>query len=139
MSLEKKSIREAFRTAVFQRDGYRCVICNSPDHINAHHITNRDEMKDGGYSVDNGITLCWKCHLLAEKFYPNNLYLMIGSKLAEPAFDLLSEVRRYIATATREQVAKDLLASDFEEYRGIGESITAETIASQEAYKKLEG
>ena len=81
MSSEKQMVRQEFRNAVFQRDGYRCVICKSSEKIDAHHITNRDEMENGGYVLDNGITLFSKCHLLAEKFYPNNLYKLIGSKL----------------------------------------------------------
>jgi hypothetical protein len=37
--------------------------------------------------------------------------------------DILAEVRKYIATATPEQVAKDLEATGFEAYKGIGPEV----------------
>ena len=61
----KKEIRRKFRDACFKRDGYRCVVCgfqSSPekalDELDAHHITPREEMPNGGYVKDNGVTLC---------------------------------------------------------------------------------
>lgn len=35
--------------------------------LDAHHIVDRNEMEDGGYTLDNGATLCGDCHLKAEK------------------------------------------------------------------------
>lgn len=61
----KQEIRRKFRMAVFRRDGYRCVVCgfqSSPeraDHeIDAHHITPREQLPNGGYVAENGATLC---------------------------------------------------------------------------------
>jgi hypothetical protein len=61
----KKEMRRKFRDAVFERDGYRCVVCgfeSSPERaeheIDAHHITPREEMPNGGYVKENGVTLC---------------------------------------------------------------------------------
>lgn len=108
----KKQIRAAFRAAVFLRDGYRCVTCGKPGRdrqggdghrtfhpdtaaerlvpLDAHHITDRNEMPNGGYVAENGITLCDDgCHRLAEVFHqtgtphpgfaPADLYARIGS------------------------------------------------------------
>jgi len=86
----KKQIRQAFRDACFKRDGNKCRTCGNPEGITAHHITDRNEIVNGGYCAENGITLCEKCHLKAENyydsnkantevFYPNELYTMIGS------------------------------------------------------------
>jgi hypothetical protein len=60
--------------------------------MDAHHITDRNEMPNGGYVLENGITLCQeKCHQKAERFHatcgkewetgmhPNDLYELIGS------------------------------------------------------------
>lgn len=44
-------------------------------------------------------------------------------------FDLLAEVKRYIATATPSQVATDLAASGFGAYHGIGTRILREEAA----------
>lgn len=112
----KKETRRNFRDAVFGRDGYRCVVCglkSSPDgaeeEIDAHHVTPREEMPNGGYVKENGVTLCdpakrggdaqegchWKAEFVLQHrehepgfpsddnpfwpFAPEQLYVKIGS------------------------------------------------------------
>lgn len=99
MSRSKKQIRRAFRAAVFARDGFACVTCRfastperAEDELDAHHITDRNEMPNGGYVPENGISLCARCHEKAEAFHcgqevpsgfaPAELYAMIGSSVA---------------------------------------------------------
>jgi predicted restriction endonuclease len=92
MSYGKKIVRENFRNAVFQRDKYKCVMCGASNiSLDAHHITDRNEIPNGGYVKENGISLCESCHLKAEKFHisgkiefelgyhPDDLYRMIKS------------------------------------------------------------
>lgn len=94
MSSDKKRIREAFRGAVFDRDGNRCKVCGwslitAEVHLDAHHITDRTLMPNGGYVKENGISLCPPCHEKAEVFHstgealpgwaPSDLYGRIGS------------------------------------------------------------
>lgn len=97
MSSNKKKVREFFRRVVFERDKYTCKICNTTRNekdLDAHHITNRDDMDDGGYIKDNGITVCKNdCHMKVELFHitdgkewndgmhPNDLYKLIKSHL----------------------------------------------------------
>lgn len=69
MSDQKKKIREAFRNAVFERDNYRCVFCGAVNALDAHHITDRNKMPNGGYVKENGITLCPLHHELAESWH----------------------------------------------------------------------
>lgn len=57
--------RDNFRNSVFNRDGFRCVICADQGQ-DAHHIMERRLFPDGGYYLDNGATLCGSCHLQAE-------------------------------------------------------------------------
>lgn len=58
--------------------------------LDAHHITPREEMPNGGYVKENGVTLCDDgCHILAEeylktgegdeKYSPEKLYEKIKS------------------------------------------------------------
>jgi hypothetical protein len=103
----KEKIRRNFRDSVFDRDGYCCKHCGngpvyeSPEAVfDAHHITDRKEMPNGGYVKENGIALCkynnegseeGSCHMKAEKFHitqgkewepgmhPDELYKLIGS------------------------------------------------------------
>ena len=72
MSQKKKQIREDFRQSVFKRDGFKCVFCNETQNLDAHHITNREAMPNGGYVMENGITVCKVHHLECEKFYMEN-------------------------------------------------------------------
>jgi predicted restriction endonuclease len=106
MMNKKKEIRSKFRESVFKRDGYRCAWCKyKPDEedvqheLDAHHITDRNKMPNGGYVKENGISLCkehiGKCHMNAEKFHisngkewhdgmhPDDLYKLIGSSYEE--------------------------------------------------------
>ena len=57
--------RDEFRFRVFSRDSYRCVICSEMAQ-DAHHIMERRVWPDGGYYLDNGASVCARCHLLAE-------------------------------------------------------------------------
>lgn len=58
--------RDTFRSSVFKRDNYRCVICNKKA-ADAHHIIERRLFDDGGYYIDNGASLCSDCHIKAEQ------------------------------------------------------------------------
>lgn len=92
MSETKKIVRARFRSAVFSRDNLTCRCCGREcdiDELDAHHITDRSEMPNGGYVAENGISLCSDCHLKAEMtmndgkhfngYSPEDLYNLIGS------------------------------------------------------------
>lgn len=102
--MSKKSIRNKFRESVLERDNYKCKMCGDTNSkLDAHHITNRNEMPNGGYVLENGITLCDKpngCHMKAEmynistepfEYSPENLYKLINSnyKLAYKKSEML--------------------------------------------------
>lgn len=58
--------RDAFRQAVFARDRQACVACFATGPLDAHHIYERRLWDDGGYYLDNGASLCERCHRDAE-------------------------------------------------------------------------
>lgn len=86
----KKKIREHFRAVVFTRDKFTCKFCDKPA-VDAHHITDRNDIINGGYVLENGISLCDDHHIMAEKFHitegkeweegfhPDDLYKKINS------------------------------------------------------------
>jgi hypothetical protein len=105
---KKKNFRKLFRKSVFVRDKFTCLLCGLVDekaheqHVNnvdfdyqselldAHHVTPREDMPNGGYVKENGITVCKnRCHLAVENYLaghninPSNspyiLYTKIGS------------------------------------------------------------
>ena len=85
-----------FRDACYKRDGFRCAMCGvksskekAEEELDAHHITDRNLMPNGGYVKENGISLCAECHEKAEIFHstgtahpgfaPEDLYKKINS------------------------------------------------------------
>jgi hypothetical protein len=56
-------IYKEWRNKVFGRDRYICQKClEKPFRVEAHHILNWNDNPDQRYEIDNGITLCLKCH-----------------------------------------------------------------------------
>lgn len=94
----KKLIRLKFQEEVFKRDKNKCCFCDETSDLDAHHITDRHLMPNGGYVKENGISLCKEHHLDAEEFHltngehwfegmhPNDLYKKINSSF-EQAFE----------------------------------------------------
>lgn len=58
--------RGYFREKVFQRDQGICVNCGKPA-VDAHHLIDRSLWDDGGYYIENGVSLCSGCHIAAER------------------------------------------------------------------------
>lgn len=93
--MSKKEIRAIFKTIVFDRDNGKCKMCGLKA-VDAHHITDRHEMPNGGYVLSNGISLCSTCHWEAEEFHrtsgksgltPDFYYDKIGSSLNKATQD----------------------------------------------------
>ena len=88
---KKQKIRNNFKNKVFFRDNNKCKVCGSSGKLDAHHITDRNEIENGGYVKENGISLCDKCHKKAEVwhssaktefvdgYHPEQLYKLINS------------------------------------------------------------
>src|SRR4051812_30202634 len=58
--------RTDFRTKTFLRDKYQCVVCHAPA-VDAHHLLERKLWNDGGYYLNNSVSLCEQHHLDAER------------------------------------------------------------------------
>lgn len=59
-SYRKRNISGRLRTAVFERDAYRCVYCGAHKNLCADHIY--PEALGGETTMDNLQTLCRKCN-----------------------------------------------------------------------------
>jgi len=71
ISSERDKVRQTneykeWRENVFKRDNYICQCCgdNKGGNLNAHHILNFSDYIELRFDVNNGITLCDKCHNL---------------------------------------------------------------------------
>ena len=64
---------QEWRTAVFERDDYSCRCCGRPSKadIMAHHLNGFANFPDQRLDVDNGVTLCKRCHNGFHKMYRN--------------------------------------------------------------------
>jgi len=75
MSLKQlhKKWRKQFNEDCLKRDNNKCVFCDKTKKLDVHHIINRKEIENGGYSLYNGITLCEEHHYLAELYYQSEI------------------------------------------------------------------
>ena len=65
-----------WRESVFERDNYTCQKCgdSSGGSLQSHHIENYLTSEKGRFDVNNGITLCKRCHDPAIKGSFHNIY-----------------------------------------------------------------
>ena len=80
----------SWRTSVYERDDYICQECGKKGnetggYLNAHHIKKYSEFPELLFDVNNGITLCQKCHRrtqgkehLFEEKYLQMIQLFVG-------------------------------------------------------------
>jgi len=57
--LDPPSYRDLHRQ-VLERDGWRCQVCGSMQHLQVHHLKFRS--RSGGDEEQNLITMCAECH-----------------------------------------------------------------------------
>jgi hypothetical protein len=58
----RKWCRTLWNRFVRLRDDHRCVICNSPNRVAAHHVVRKSFMPEAEFLTGNGATLCFACH-----------------------------------------------------------------------------
>jgi hypothetical protein len=61
-----------FKKAVYQRDGYKCVICGTPGNggnLNAHHLDGYDNHKELRTDPNNGVCVDDRCHHVFHFFF----------------------------------------------------------------------
>ncbi|UUV46168.1 HNH endonuclease [Bacillus phage vB_BanS-Thrax2] len=73
--LRRNSRYREWRTSVFIRDKYTCQCCNSVGgNLRGHHILNFSDNEDIRYDINNGITLCDKCHDIGQEGSFHDIY-----------------------------------------------------------------
>lgn len=59
---------KTWRRKVFQRDGYKCVLCDNTRNLNADHIKQWSLYPELRYEINNGRTLCVDCHKKTDNY-----------------------------------------------------------------------
>ena len=70
-SMEYAYAIKSWSNTIKKLDNRMCKLCDSTEGINAHHIMPKSDFPELSFDLDNGITLCKKCHL---KTHWNDLY-----------------------------------------------------------------
>ena len=53
----------AWSLQVKERDNHTCQVCDSTEHLHAHHIQPKSIFPELALDLDNGMTLCKGCHI----------------------------------------------------------------------------
>ena len=71
MKIRRSIEYRLWREAVYARDHWTCQKCedNKGGNLNPHHIQNFSSCPELRFAIDNGITLCSKCHNKFHKIY----------------------------------------------------------------------
>ncbi len=65
-----RKVYKDWRTAVYERDNYICQKCKAHSRkLNAHHIESYKQNEKNRTCLDNGITLCYECHMVFHNKY----------------------------------------------------------------------
>lgn len=95
--LRKRRDYAQWRTSVYERDNYTCQCCGSSGgRLNAHHLHSFAKYPELRLDVDNGITLCTKCHDTTEV---ESLHYVYGTHNITP--DML---RQYILDKSNKDI-----------------------------------
>jgi predicted restriction endonuclease len=72
-----------WRKAVYERDEFKCCVCDSKDAIEAHHIKMWAKYPERRFLVSNGITLCHRHHKMTlgfEEQYEFMFYRLLAGR-----------------------------------------------------------
>jgi len=88
--IRKSPEYKLWRTAVFQRDNFTCIWCGTKDKtIQADHIKPFSLFPELRFAIDNGRTLCAKCHRTTDTYGKN-----VWGNEVESDIDLYTERSR---------------------------------------------
>jgi len=85
-----------WRVGVIRRDK-RCIVCSSIKKREAHHLASVEYHKELRFELDNGVTLCRKCHTQFHCNYKKSF----RQKTTADDFENFMELIKYIKLLPR--------------------------------------
>lgn len=99
------NINNKLRRSIYQRDGFRCALCDSTDQLQIHHVIPRGR---GGSRENpmNLICLCWRCHSAAHgSVYQLDAYAFAVINDGMNIDEKVQAMREYVEQACVEYVS----------------------------------
>lgn len=99
------NINNKLRRSIYQRDGFRCALCDSTDQLQIHHVVPRGR---GGSRENpmNLICLCWRCHSAAHgSVYQLDAYAFAVINDGMNIDEKVQAMREYVEQACVEYVS----------------------------------
>ncbi len=127
---------EEWKNKVFERDSYVCQCCGYSDGkmLEAHHISNFSSDEEKRFDINNGITLCKKCHNFK---FPTSFHYIYGvSNNTEEQLCEYLELNKKILPRTYTQEEKSNIYSWAKNIKFNCELCGKEKIQSEYFYKK---
>ena len=78
------------RRAIYQRDHFRCALCDCGDSLQIHHYIPRG--KGGSNSPENLVTLCSICHMQIHGYQPWQEVQMTAEELEQMVVEYLADM-----------------------------------------------
>ena len=112
-NLVKKDLADDWSRHVKKRDGNMCAICGETDRLSAHHWCRGDKRsKMATWEYDNGITLCYYCHMQCAHDLPDwlhyNSYAKYVMKVTNQGTEMMDRILKLSQTEVCDKVVRRL-------------------------------
>ena len=95
-STSENALYVAWRKSVKKRDGEKCILCDSTNRIQVHHIEKWADKPHIRFDINNGVSLCYNCHLTTFKREEEYEYIFKNYILKLKNKNLVSNYELYI-------------------------------------------
>ena len=92
MSIRNTKEDRIWRILVIRKHG-RCIVCNTLQDREAHHLDSYNYHPEKRYDVDNGVCLCRKCHTVYHCDYNRSFRVKTTRKNFEEFLKVVNYIR----------------------------------------------
>lgn len=112
-TLVKRDLSKEWGKRVRERDGNQCIMCGETDRLAAHHWCRGDHRsKMATWCIDNGIALCYSCHIGDAHQTPDwllyNAYAQHIMKITNQGPEFMENIKKLSETEVCNKVVRKL-------------------------------